>query len=222
MVRHKAREITRREALPAIGALFTGAGLLGACGGPQKPMGSTRELRTFSLSQLERNKNYIVLIDAFDGVKELSRAIGLEGKYGHIEVVRDGKVYGCRPFTCSKTTVSDMEDMFEGFKFEVREIPIDGSPERAVQWFLDNLEGESYDFLYRNCTDAVRGMYENSGSRERLLYPVDVDETYENNAKLRRIMKEHGIEKPDRKDGVLFPDHFLEVGTLVGKGRFGK
>ncbi len=178
-----------------------------------------REPKTPALHHLKRGKNYIVLIDIYDDVKKLSKLVGFSGDYGHIEVVRDGYSYGCRPPQCSEISLTSLEQKFDGHKFEVREVPIDGGPELAIRWFKENLEGQPYDLFYRNCTDAVVMMYDASGDRTARLSSVDVNQTYATNAPLRRFMSKYGIPKPNRT-GVFFPDQFATMGELVAKGRF--
>ena len=178
-----------------------------------------RKPKTPTLQRLQDGKNYVVLIDAYDTVKRLSELVGFSGNYGHIEVVRNGISYGCRPPECSEISLVDLEQKFHGSGFEIREIDIKGDPERAVRWFRQNLEGQAYNLLDRNCTDAVVLMYDASGDRTRRLDPVDVDRTYVTNEPLRRFMAENGIPKPNREE-VFFPDQFTTIGSLVAKGRF--
>src|SRR3990167_2614486 len=118
-------------------------------------MGGSNEPQTPALRRLESGKNYIVLIDIYDDVKKLSKLVGFSGDYGHIEVVRDGKSYGCRPPKCSEISLTDLERKFPDSKFEVREVEILGNPEKATRWFRSNLEDQAYDLFYRNCTDVV-------------------------------------------------------------------
>lgn len=183
-------------------------------------MEQSNEPQTPALRHLESGKNYIVLIDIYDDVKKLSKLVGFSGDYGHIELVRDGKSYGCRPPQCSEIPLARLEQKFHGQRFEVREMQINGSPEKATKWFRENLEGKSYDFFYRNCTDAVVSMYTASGDRTRRVNPVNVDRTYATNEQLRRFMAESGIPKPNRTE-VFFPDQFTQVGTLVARDTFG-
>ena len=175
--------------------------------------------KTPVLHNLERGKNYVILIDAYDDVKQLSRLVGFSGDYGHIELVRNERAYGCRPPQCSEISLANLEKKFPNRKFEVREVEIKGSPEKATQWFKENLEGQGYDLLYRNCTDAVVLMYNASGDRTRRINPVDVDKSYAANYFLRKFMAEHGIPKPNRAE-VFFPDQFTQIGKLVAKGKF--
>lgn len=179
----------------------------------------TGALKTPALRNLERGKNYLVLIDAYDDVKKLSELAGFSGDYGHIELVKDEKAYGCRPPQCSEISLVDLEKRFPNRKFEVREVEIIGNPEKATRWFRENLEGQAYDLLYRNCTDAVVLMYDASGDRTRRIDPVDVDKIYTTNEPLRRFMADLGMPKPNRAE-VFFPDQFTKVGKLVAKDRF--
>ena len=183
-------------------------------------MGGSNEPQTPALRRLESGKNYIVLIDIYDDVKKLSKLIGFSGNYGHIELVRDGISYGCRPPQCSEMSLASLEQKFHGHRFEVREVQINGSPEEATRWFRENLESKSYDLLYRNCTDAVVSMYNASGDRTKRVNPVNVDRTYATNEQLRRFMVESGIPKPNRAE-VFFPDQFTQVGTLIARDMFG-
>src|SRR3989338_218203 len=178
-----------------------------------------RRPETPALRTLERGKNYVVLIDIYDDVKKLSKLVGFSGDYGHIEVVRDGKSYGCRPPKCSEISLTDLERKFPDSKFEVREVEILGNPEKATRWFRSNLEDQAYDLFYRNCTDVVVWMYDASGDRTRRIDPINVNRTYATNEPLRRFMAEYGISKPNRAE-VFFPDQFTQVGKLVAKGRF--
>lgn len=182
-------------------------------------MKKSDEPLTPALRRLERGKNYIILIDIYDDVKKLSKLVGFSGDYGHIELVRDGKSYGCRPPQCSEISLASLEQKFEGYKFEVREMPINGNPEKATKWFRENLEGQAYNLFYRNCTDAVVLMYNASGDKTRRVNPITVDKVYANNEPLRRYMTEYGIPKPNRAE-VFFPDQFTQIGTLVTKDTF--
>lgn len=177
--------------------------------------------RTTVFNELQNGRNYIILINQYDDVKALQEAVGLPGKYGHIEVIRDGVVYGCRPPRCGRTSLDYLEEHYDGVEFELREVDIQGDAERAMSWFVDSLEGKRYDLTMRNCTDAVAGMYAASGDRRTLVVPYNVEEQYGDNAKLRTLMRAYGIEKPDRET-IFFPDQFTDVGDLVTKGEFGK
>ncbi|MEK6950603.1 MAG: hypothetical protein AABX13_02675 [Nanoarchaeota archaeon] len=170
---------------------------------------------------LKRDKSYLVLIDAYEEIKKLSQLVGFAGKYGHIEVLRNEHVYGCRPPSCSEISWPELEQRFPGKKFEVREVQISGDAEKALQWFKQNLEGRAYNLFYNNCTDAVVSMYGASGDGRRLLDPVEVEKTYSTNHPLREFMEKYQIPKPKRAE-VFFPDQFTRLGTLVMKGTFAR
>ncbi len=218
--------------------LFSAAGvylaavlaLPGACDQPFKStpnpsLSSSSETpetpKTPAFSQLQPDKDYVILIDAYDDIKRLSKLAGFSGEYGHIEAVRNGMIYGCRPPKCSQISLSELEQKFSGHKFELRAVDSTGDPKKAVQWFARNLEGRAYDLLYRNCTDAVVGMYHAAGDRIRPLRPVEVDRTYAANAPLREFMAQQGIAKPERST-VFFPDQFTQVGKLMARGRLSR
>lgn len=177
--------------------------------------------KTSTLQKLLPHKNYLLLVDQYPEIKELSALVGFAGEYGHIEFARDGRIYGCRPSHCSEISLAELEREFPGRKFEVREVESSGDSKMAVQWFKQNLEGKVYDLLQRNCTDAIVGMYEASGDRARRLYPLDVERTYAANEPLRRFMAARGIPKPKRAS-VYFPDQFVSVGKLIVRGRFSR
>lgn len=174
-----------------------------------------------SLRDLERDKNYIVLIDAFPVVKDISRLVGLEGQYGHVEVIRNERVYGCRPPKASELSIPELAKKFDGHAYEIREVNINGDPEKSIDYFKKNLEGQTYDLYYMNCTDCVNWMYLASGDKKARVAPIDVDKTYESNQALRQYMSLMGMPKPQR-DYIFLPDQFKEVGKFVGKGVFGK
>ncbi len=169
--------------------------------------------------KLSLGKNYIVLIAAYDDVKQLSKAAGFSGHYGHIEVVRNGLVYGCRPPQCDQMNIAELQREFRGVPYEIREIEINGNAEKAVAWFRIYLRGTKYNLFYNNCTDAVVRMYEASGDKTLRVPPVMVDEIYATNEQLRDFMQSHGIPKPKRQM-VWFPDQFENLGKLVGRGVF--
>lgn len=174
---------------------------------------------SISFPPLSRGRNYIVLIDKYDDVKQLSQLAGFSGHYGHIEVVRDGEVYGCRPSQCKAMSLKELQQMFRGYAYEVRDVEINGDASRAVNWFNDNLQGRSYDLFYNNCTDAVVGMYDASGDKTVRVPPILVDQTYATNVRLRNFMQANGIPKPNRPV-IWFPDQFESLGELVAKGVF--
>jgi len=176
-------------------------------------------LKTPALRNLEKGKNYVILIDAYDDVKKLSKLAGFSDNYGHIELVRDERAYGCRPPQCSEMSLADLEKRFPNRKFEVREVEIKGNPEKATRWFRSNLEDQAYDLFYRNCTDVVVWMNDASGDRTRRIDPINVNRTYATNEPLRRFMADLGMPKPNRRE-VFFPDQFTQVGKLVVKDRF--
>ncbi|MBS3118071.1 hypothetical protein J4417_00120 [Candidatus Woesearchaeota archaeon] len=186
---------------------------------PSLQLEYTSPLKTPALRNLEKGKNYVILIDAYDDVKKLSKLAGFSDNYGHIELVRDERAYGCRPPQCSEMSLADLEKRFPNRKFEVREVEIKGNPEKATQWFRRNLESQAYDLLYRNCTDAIVLMYTASGDKTKMIDPVDVDKIYATNEPLRRFMADLGMPKPNRRE-VFFPDQFTQVGKLVVKDRF--
>ena len=178
-------------------------------------------IKTAALEAMRQDADYIVLIDAYDDVKRLSKLLGFSGQYGHIEAVRNGKAYGCRPPVCSEIPISELEQMFDGDHFEIREVPIQGSSAAAIQWFRTHLQGVAYDLFYNNCTDALVAMYSASGDASLTLAPVDVNKTYLSNTQLREFMQTLGIPKP-RREQVYFPDQFTKIGKKVAQGTFGR
>lgn len=178
-----------------------------------------QSLSSTSFPKLSGNKNYIILIDAFDDVKQLSKLAGFSGRYGHIEVVRDETVYGCRPPQCGEMNLSELQHHFRGLPYEIREVDIIGDTSKSVSFFRNNFKGTKYDFFYNNCTDAVVKMYDASGDKTIRVPPVVVDQLYAINARLRNFMIENGIPKPKRQV-VWFPDQFENLGKFVAKGIF--
>ena len=168
---------------------------------------------------LSPGKNYIVLIAKYDDVKQLSKLAGFSGNYGHIETMRNGKVYGCRPPQCGEMSVAELQQKFRGYPYELREVEINGNAPKAVTWFKGNMEGTKYDLFYNNCTDAVVRMYDMSGDKTVRVPPVVVDQAYATNVRLRNFMRENGIPKPNR-EFIWFPDQFENIGKVVRKGVF--
>ncbi len=167
---------------------------------------------------LDSNKSYLLLIDAYEDVKQLAKFSGFAGEYGHIEFLHGTDVYGCRPPECSTKSFSSLERQYKGHGFELREVP-DGNLDAAVRWFLQNTNNEPYSLLYRNCTDAVAGMYQ--AQTGEALAPANVDETYKSHPELQLLMAVLGLPKPSRET-IFFPDQFTKVGRLVAKGVFGQ
>nr|MBT4247918.1 hypothetical protein [Candidatus Woesearchaeota archaeon] len=181
---------------------------------PKTNSGSTIGAQPSKLSKLKPGRDYVVLIGAYDDVKTMSELAGFTGNYGHIEVVRDGKVYGCRPITCGDISLAELDQKFKGATFEVREVRVEDDPQARIQRFNSEFGGKPYDFYYRNCTDATVAMVGYLG-----VVPINVDHQWSNNVPLRELLTKSGLGKPNR-ESVLLPDQFENVGTRVLTGRF--
>jgi hypothetical protein len=209
-------------ALVTLAACATGRGNAPAFSKFQPGYDSSQKARSGSAQKsLEPGKNYVILIDDYDMVKQLSKLVGLPGKYGHIAVARNGRVFHCGPPQCEELSAGDFELRYFGRRYEIREIDINGNAERAIIWFRKELDGKPYIFFYRNCTDAVVGMYAASGDRTQRVQPLDVQATYGSNPALRHYMKTHGIPVPNR-NSIFLPDQFISIGTPAGTGTFGR
>lgn len=186
-----------------------------------------------SLSRiLSRKTSYLILLDHpnFRIVNDIEKLVGLPGKYGHIEVIYNNKVFGCRPPECSERRLSDIERHFRGARYRIVKPDFDGNPEEAVMHFRENIAGSDYDFMgfedhdswdspNFNCTDLVNILSSMSGNRLTPVKGVDVFEAYYNNIRLKEFMDRNLIRIPNRKV-VYFPDEYMEIGKVVAQGRF--
>ncbi len=223
--------MSRWRPLPLVAVIFVESIVESSIESSGLALAQTSAPETPALRTLAAGKDYFLLIDDYQEIKRLSALVGFSGEYGHIEFVRAGRAYGCRPPRCAEISLTELERRFSGRKFAVREVErgdyqtnehqTKDNQTKAIRWFKQNLEGKVYDLLYRNCTDAVIGMYEAAGQRARSLNPVEVERTYATNEPLRRFMAEQKIPKPKRA-GVYFPDQFTALGKYVSQGRFRK
>lgn len=183
------------------------------------------------IHHLERDTNYLVLINfGHTFIDDISGMVRLEGRYDHVELIRNGRAYGSRPPKASEISTAQLENIFRNCPYEIRKVQINGDPERAIRWFRQRVEGRPYhvygtDNLNSNeplnCTDCVVGMYAASGDRTRRLHPFDVQRTIRDNRGLRRYMTDRGLPNPTRQ-WIYLPDQFRDVGTLVDRGVFGR
>jgi len=169
-----------------------------------------------------RDGNYVTLVEIYPEVGALyHKATGNSGKYGHVELIINNRVFGCRPPQCSEISLPELKQKFAGHNYRIREVKTDGDSNKAIAWFKQNLEGKAYDFFNRNCTDAAAGMYAASGDTKIRVLPLDVKKTYAGSEDLQDFMFEHNMSLPKR-DYVFFPDQFdnSDVGEIVSEGRF--
>ncbi len=168
--------------------------------------------------RLQDGHVYLILISAYSQVIELSTlALGSQSKYGHIELVYNGLAYGCRPPSCGAMRLHDLATRFAGKEYTVREMHATNVTS-GLKTFNKHFKGQKYDFLYRNCTDAVYQTLAVSGV-PALPDPLSVAVTYAERPALRDFMEANVILLPDRK-AILFPDQFLTVGVFTGEGKF--
>ncbi|MFH1222344.1 MAG: hypothetical protein V1492_04640 [Candidatus Micrarchaeota archaeon] len=173
------------------------------------------------LRSLEKSKTYVVLIDAYDDIKQLSKAAGFSGRFGHIIAIADNQAFDCSPPKCAELTIPGLELKYTGHAYNIREVDFNGDTKKAIAWFRTHMQDRPYNLYYRNCADVPVGMYEASGATIRLIKPLPVKSTYEANARLRNFMQTHNMPLPER-EFVFLPDQFENIGQLVGTGTFGR
>jgi hypothetical protein len=210
-------------------ALFIG----GPVGADDAVKGKSAYVAGSSLSaRLDPETPYLLLLDHknFRIVNDIEKILGMPGAYGHIEVIYDNSVFGCRPPECSERKLSDLEKHFRGAKYRVVQPPFDGDPALGVKHFRDNIAGAEYDFRgfemhdswdvpNFNCTDLVNILHDRSGNNIRSVRGVDVDMAYRHNKRLRELMDRNKITVPNRKV-VYFPDEYMNIGKIIEEGNF--
>ncbi len=170
------------------------------------------------LDRLPKDKIYLILITEYPGIKEITEVVGLEGKYGHIEVIWNNTVYGARPSTCKKLTFPEFIEKYHGFEYEIREITIPGNFNNALTFYENEVEGRSYDLYYRSCTSIINDMYESSSGEKIPIESINVEELYNNDNRVREFMEEKGFKIPTTD--VWLPDQFKTFGAFINAGIF--
>ncbi len=192
----------RRGFLKAVGGVsaITLLGGLESALSENRALANGKKFGTHSLQGLNPDEIHLVLFKPktsdFDSSDEVIGKIeqfaGYPG-YWHIEVLYDGKAFGCRPPKCEELTLSEFAQRFKGYEVDLRQFnPNDYLSsfseeaqkdikegnfrkhlDRATKQFKDKWDGESYDLFYKNCTDLVYDLSIALGVRKQL---IKVDE----------------------------------------------
>jgi len=170
------------------------------------------------LPNLKKDETYIILIDAYPITKEMANIAGLKGEYGHVELIRNNRVFGSRPPTCTEFDIDRLIKLYKGSLYEIRRIDLAGDFKLAIQYYKENIEGEPYDLYNRNCTSLINSMYLASSGQGIELAPLNVKKLYYSDARVRVYMENNKLPIPTNP--VWFPDQFTEFGEFVGQGRF--
>ncbi|MFA6530451.1 MAG: hypothetical protein WCT31_01880, partial [Candidatus Micrarchaeia archaeon] len=111
------------------------------------------------LHRLDANKTYLVLISKYWDIMRISAAAGFSGHFGHIELIHNGQVFGCRPPKCAEISIDTLEKIFAGIAYEIREVSVTGNQSNAVDWFRAKVEGTPYGLYANNCTSVLMVLY---------------------------------------------------------------
>lgn len=174
--------------------------------------------------------------DDFDSSDEVIGKIeqfaGYHG-YWHIEVLYDGKAYGCRPPKCEKLTLDGFVQRFSGYGVDIRRFnPTDylssfseetqkdikeGNFKKHIQEATKLFEmkwaGQSYNLFYKNCTDMVFDLSIALGVRKPLI-KVDKVKDLKQNKALMDYIASQGISVPQR-EYIIFPGAYSNLGKFV-------
>jgi|TARA_B100001964_G_scaffold235815_1_gene296541 hypothetical protein len=170
------------------------------------------------IDNLKSNELYIVLIEAYPKIKTISEFVGLEGKYGHLELIYNGKAYGSRPPRTSELSIKELESLFKGSSYEIRQLDLSGDFEKAVNTFRTEIEGTPYNLYYNNCTGFLESLNVMLGGDESLVPTIDLQQICDSSEEARMFAKEKGLVVPDNP--IWFPDQYSNLGDLVVRGRF--
>lgn len=165
-------------------------------------------------------------------IGKIEQFAGYHG-YWHIEVLYDGKAFGCRPPKCEKLTLGGFVQRFGGYEVDIRRFnPNDYLSsfseeaqkdirkgnfkkhlQRATEFFEEKWAGQSYDLFYKNCTDLVFDLSIALGVRKPLI-KVDKVEDLKQNKELMRYIASQGISVPQR-EYIIFPGAYSNLGKFV-------
>lgn len=170
------------------------------------------------LNRLPANHAYIVLMEGDNFITEVSRLVGFEGRYWHIEVVYNSQVYGCRPPVCSEISVSELSKKFKGNKATIRRFDDFDNPNGAITWFRVSEQGKAYDLFDKNCTNLVWELSRQGGVKKSLVRWTKTEEALLIPGVSELLVKNQMA--PPKRIYILFPDAFTEVGEKVTRVKF--
>ena len=135
-----------------------------------------------------------------------------------MELVRNNRVFGSRPPTCTEFDLDSLKSLYNGSLYEIRKIEFECDFELAISYYIENIEGKPYDLYNRNCTSLIDSLYFACSGQGIELAPLDIKTLYYSDQRVRAYMDSKNLPMPT--DPIWFPDQFTDYGEYVGKGRF--